>query len=529
MRFHVYAINWNEERLLPAFFKHYSQADHIYILDNNSTDGSHAIIKQHSATIIPFDSSGNLNDNLHKDLKNTIWKQSRGVVDFVIVQDLDEFLHFPKFPNDIVSGLAFLKENNFTLSISKGYQMFCTDEEFRRFGNYNQSITSFITVGCIEPMNGLYNKCLVFNPNEITEINYCAGSHTCEPTGNIRADYRETLLLHYKYMGAEHLIHRYKLIRDRLSPENREQRLGIQYVKSDKEIREHIEHMFEAYYGFNIHRIMYEDTTIAGMTYRGANYIMHTFGSGDIISESLLNRHIWEPTVAEKIYELCSQPDTCYIDIGANIGTHVCIAKSAGAKMIYAFECNPRTAKKVSSTIRLNGWNNIKLFDIALSNKESTLPFTIVTDNIGASYIPANRKKWNGPLEAIEDVKCVTFDSLNLDIDAFQRVVVKMDIEGHEIYALEGMKNLLTNNKLQNMILELNPSCSFISTIEMTLDLLEKYNFVPDIILFKVPGDAWSGEETNNTVYIPITKDAIMSMIEENIILEVLFKRNTTL
>jgi FkbM family methyltransferase len=522
----VYAINWNEERLLPAFFRHYSQADHIYILDNNSTDTSHDIIRAYSATIIPFNTSESLNDNIHKNLKNTIWKQSRGCVDFVIVQDLDEFLHFPRFPNDIVSGLKYLKDNNFTLSVSTGYQMFCNDEEFNNFNKYNQSITSFITTGSLEPLKGMYNKCLLFNPNEITDINYAAGSHSCEPTGKIKIDYRDTLLLHYKYIGLEHLIDRYKIIRERVSAENKKNTFSIQYCKTDEEIRSNLEDIFENYYGFNIYREMFEDKSIAQVTYRDAKYLIHTFGMGDYISASLLNNSVWEPRVAEKVYSLCSEPNTCYIDIGANIGAHVSIAKCAGAKMVYAFECNPSTATKLSSTIKLNGWDDIKLFNIALSNKESILPFTVVKDNIGASYIPTDRKKWNGPLENTEGVKSCTFDSLQLKFDEFEKVIVKMDIEGHELFALEGMKSILTNTKLHHIIVELNPSCAWISTIEIELDLLESYGFLPDILLFNVPGDPWSGKETLNSAYSSITKEQIIMMLENNEILEVLFKRS---
>jgi FkbM family methyltransferase len=219
-----------------------------------------------------------------------------------------------------------------------------------------------------------------------------------------------------------------------------------------------------------------------------------------------------------------NQESTC-IDIGANIGTHLSIAKSAEVKMIYAFECNPLTASKLASTIRINGWDGIRVFDIALSNKESFLPFTIVKDNIGASYIPTNRKEWNGPLEKSEEVKCCSFDSLELNIDTFKNIVVKMDIEGHEIYALEGMKSILKNNKLEHVILELNPFCAWISNIKLQIDLLETYGLVPDILLFKVPGDAWSGSETSNSHYARIPKDDIMRYVEGNIILEVLFKR----
>ena len=494
-------------------------------MDNGSKDSSHRIIKEHSATIIPFDTGSTLNDSEHANLKNTIWKQSKGKVDFVIVQDLDEFLFFPEYPNDIISGLIHLQKNKITLSNSYGYQMFCTDEEFDSFNADRQSITSYITKGCVHPSRGSYNKCILFDPNEIEEIDFGPGSHNCNPKGNVVLDTESTLLLHYKHIGEKYVIDRYKLIRDRLSITNKANGYGHQYSKTDDEIVESIQDIFTSYSEFNIWREMYKDISIIKTQYRGMQYGLHTFGEGDIISDSLRMGNVWEPTVAEKIYTICALPNTCYIDIGANLGTHVAIAKCAGAKQIYAFECNPNTASKLRSTIRINGWKNIDVYDVAISDKEGILPFTVVKDNIGASYIPLERKTWAGPLENGGMIRSCTFDSLKLDLDSFERILIKLDIEGHEIYALDGMKTVLQNKKVKNIILEINPSCSYISNLEAQIDILEEYGFIPAVSLFKVPGNEWYGKETDNSLYDKITKEEIMDMVSNGTILEVLFER----
>jgi glycosyltransferase involved in cell wall biosynthesis len=116
LRFHVYAINWNEERLLPLFFRHYRQADKIVILDNESTDRSLEICKAHGAEVISFSTGQKLDDHVNRTLKNTAWHESRGKADYVIVQDLDEFVYFPKYPNNLRAGLEELRAKGVTLA-----------------------------------------------------------------------------------------------------------------------------------------------------------------------------------------------------------------------------------------------------------------------------------------------------------------------------------------------------------------------------------------------------------------------------
>jgi Glycosyl transferase family 2 len=45
---HLYALCWNEERLLPFFFRHYDPfVTRYFIFDHNSTDHSRQILKAH--------------------------------------------------------------------------------------------------------------------------------------------------------------------------------------------------------------------------------------------------------------------------------------------------------------------------------------------------------------------------------------------------------------------------------------------------------------------------------------------------
>jgi FkbM family methyltransferase len=522
IRFHVYAINWNEKHLLNHFFNHYKQADHIYILDNQSDDGSIDIINSYpNTTIISFDTGGNLDDVVHSNMKNNLWKQYSKDCDFVIVQDLDEFVFFPEYPNDIKAGLQSFKNKNITICKSNGYHIYCSDNEFKSIND--QYLTSSLFNGNREPFNNIYDKVQIFSPKYITDINYGLGAHQSDPKGLINLDTESVLLLHYKYVGPTFLKDRYKIVRQRLLKFNG---VGIQYKKSDNEIDIYMDDLFNKYGHNSIFKLMYKSPKIATINYRGKRCLINTYGAPDYISSSLLNNNIWEPRVANIIHELCSAEGTYFIDIGSNIGAHSCIARLAGASKIIAFECNPNTYNIINNTIKLNGWSNAIVHNIALSDNEAIVPFNIVQDNIGASYIPTTHIGWNSAtIEHEGGVKAAKFDTLNIDLLGANNIVVKIDIEGHELNALNGMDTLLSNEKLSSIITEINPFCTTIDIIQQIIALLNRYGFINIKLLFSVPNDPWAGHDTNDYTYNNITVNDIIHMFNQKVVCEVLFTR----
>ena len=529
MKFHVYALNWNEERLLPVFFEHYKQADKIYILDNESTDSSRDIIKAYGRDYISFSTNGTLDDAKNAQIKNSCWKQSKGQADFVIIQDLDEFLYFPKFPNDIIAGLEELKSRGITVCKTRGFQMFCSDEDYNTVFESKQSITSQIWTGTNGFLTHDYDKITVFNPNSFDSVHYEVGAHSATFNGDYKLDNTSTLLLHYKYIGRKYLIDRWLKIRDRISNNNRSHYWGHQYYKYtvDKTIAD-LHSLFDKYIDSSIFRIMYPDMTVGKYQFKSKRCVIKTYGKSDILSKFVLEDAIWEPSVAEYIHSKCSQSDTLYIDIGCNIGTHMCIARLSGAKYIHVFECNPHTYEKIQSTIQMNGWDNIKSWNVAVSDSEGTVPFTVVTDNIGASYIPTTHKGWGGPLSVLkEGVKATTFDSLNINTAGFKTAIIKMDIEGHELQALHGMRNILLNPIIKSIIMEINYACTDMATVEKILDILDTNRFTKRKLLFHVPGNSWAGAELKSLPnFNEFTRNDILSMFSHKIIMEIAFERS---
>ena len=223
---HYYAVCWNEEKMLPFMFQYYDQfVDHYTIYDNYSDDYSEEIIRSHGNTkIIKFRTEG-FDDTTHNDIKNNCWKRSRGKADYVIVCDIDEFIYH----KDTLQALAVLKTGKFSIVKPFGYNMYSTEYPCC---SSKKSITEQVKRGIRVPM---FDKCILFDPHAIVEINYKPGAHECHPWGRVKWYRSEDFkLLHYKNIGLTQLLERNRLYASRLSKENIENKYGAEYLKKEQ-------------------------------------------------------------------------------------------------------------------------------------------------------------------------------------------------------------------------------------------------------------------------------------------------------
>jgi FkbM family methyltransferase len=128
------------------------------------------------------------------------------------------------------------------------------------------------------------------------------------------------------------------------------------------------------------------------------------------------------------------RPGQTVVDVGANIGNHtVYFAGEAGCRVL-PFECNPRMAAHLRTTIEMNGLGD--LVDLshlgkAVSSFVGTIPFQFVRDDY--SYV-------TGAQEAgTTQTPCLTLDSLELE----QCALLKVDVDGGEPGVLEGARDVL--------------------------------------------------------------------------------------
>jgi len=130
------------------------------------------------------------------------------------------------------------------------------------------------------------------------------------------------------------------------------------------------------------------------------------------------------------------------VDVGANVGHHSLFASTV-ASHVHSFEPYPPVRKRLEEKIRINKLGNVTIHPFGLGNENDTILFSPPTDNnMGTGsflsdennkdFIPLNIRRAD---DYFEDAGIHKIDYL------------KMDVEGFEVEALQGVKNTLVHSR----------------------------------------------------------------------------------
>jgi len=234
MKVDVYTFCRDEELLLPFFLEHYAFADTITVFyDRYSKDKSLELINgDHRCRRIDFDFGGKYRDDFLMYAKNSEWKMSRGVADWVIVVDMDEFIYHP---DGIIPFLKNCTKQGITIPLTDGYEMHADQLPIA-----GTPITEQIKFGTASKQ---FCKLAVFDPNKIDNIYYLPGSHQCQPEGEvIHTPDKALKLLHYKFIGGlARIKQRWNTFGENLSKENIDNGWSIKRLKEEEAIKRYHE------------------------------------------------------------------------------------------------------------------------------------------------------------------------------------------------------------------------------------------------------------------------------------------------
>jgi len=150
-----------------------------------------------------------------------------------------------------------------------------------------------------------------------------------------------------------------------------------------------------------------------------------------------------------------------------------------------------------------------------------------VPDNKGASYIKESHIGWTASrVQQAAKVSVMPFDALDIDYSGAGNIILKLDVEGHELRVLQGMSRLLTDSRLMTVIIEYNPETSFIESLLAVTTLLYDAGFDDVELIFKAHADGWSGEElADNVEFDKISPQVIEQLLACGLIVELGFNR----
>jgi FkbM family methyltransferase len=129
-----------------------------------------------------------------------------------------------------------------------------------------------------------------------------------------------------------------------------------------------------------------------------------------------------------------------FLDVGANIGLYTLHAVQLGVPEVHAFEPDPRNYAQLMGNLYLNKFTDVvRAHQFGLSDQSAIVEFDMSPDTktgntkIATAPSPISRKLTVKPLDEV--LSC-----------AGKAIVLKIDVEGHELSVLKGAAQLLANN-----------------------------------------------------------------------------------
>ena len=161
----------------------------------------------------------------------------------------------------------------------------------------------------------------------------------------------------------------------------------------------------------------------------------------------------FEPYTTE-LFKRAIRPGATVLDIGAQFGYFSLIAaQRAGlGGRVYAFEPVPSNLEILERNVRLNGYTEI-IQPVQRAIGDSHTPVNLFLYERSASHSMYRHPA--ASVRATIEVQCITVDEF---VGREPVDVIKMDIEGHEPHALEGMRKTMSRCKHLVLFAELAPA-----------------------------------------------------------------------
>lgn len=190
---HVFTVCRNEAVILPYFLRHYETfADRIFIFDQDSNDGTCAIaVACQKATLLPAGFTGLDEFLMNETYVSAYKKYSRGVADWAMCVDSDEFLYCENYDQ----ALASAKVNGYGLLKTTGFEMVS-----RVFPTTSGQIYDEVKTGvrCDK-----YAKKVIFNPD--LDVTFAYGRHRTFSAPDVIRKHVGFKLLHYRYLSEDYI------------------------------------------------------------------------------------------------------------------------------------------------------------------------------------------------------------------------------------------------------------------------------------------------------------------------------------
>jgi FkbM family methyltransferase len=176
----------------------------------------------------------------------------------------------------------------------------------------------------------------------------------------------------------------------------------------------------------------------------------------DVIGKDIYIHGVFEKDECHFALNFLS-PGMVFFDVGANLGQYTLLAADRVGEtgQVHSFEPSPRMFKELLFNVELNKLSGIcHLNNQAISNHEGTAQLSIYEPG-GEVYGSIGTQHWcNSKIIKYESVATTTLDHY-VEKNELQHVdLIKIDIEGAELLALQGAAELLSRDDSPQILIE---------------------------------------------------------------------------
>jgi FkbM family methyltransferase len=164
------------------------------------------------------------------------------------------------------------------------------------------------------------------------------------------------------------------------------------------------------------------------------------------VGKTVAENKSYEPHVTQELVPLL-QPGTVFLDIGANLGYYSLLAASliGSHGKVIACEPNPDNCRYLKRSIRVNGFENIEILPYGAAEREGTLKVYPHLANSTSHVVDSGRSLPKEYGTKFYLIKSIVLDDVLADKERID--LIKMDIDGGEPRALEGLRGIIRRHR----------------------------------------------------------------------------------
>jgi len=180
----------------------------------------------------------------------------------------------------------------------------------------------------------------------------------------------------------------------------------------------------------------------------------------DVIGKDIYVNGMFEKAECKFVMKFL-KPGMVFFDAGANLGQYTLLAarRVGPAGQVHSFEPSSRMFAELKYNVELNGLATVcRLNKVALSHNEGIARLSMYEPGAEVYGSLGRHRREEGKISVIgyEEVKTIRLDDYYVKESAINHIdLIKMDIEGAELLALQGAVQILSNGAAPAIVIEL--------------------------------------------------------------------------